>query len=183
MPCPLLPLQIGKVCLFPVEVHLLTDHIHFRGIGCECNTIVPSQTFLGSVIEWGLWCVLLRFYPRLHTELDLLHLVLHSQVMWLPGSTPKGVLIAQKYFFYSLCYSITHHSGSFSRNRFGFLTSSSNLLICQPFTHSKASIFEKTRGNRCVPVKVCSSCIITNDMVHFAHMVDDKLVLVIDLPY
>ena len=71
----------------------------------------------------------------------------------------------------------------FSRNRFGFLIPSSNLLIFQPFTHSEAPIFEKIKGNRYIPVKVCSSCIITNDMFCFAHMVDGKLVLVVDLSY
>ena len=58
----------------------------------------------------------------------------------------------------------------------------SNLLVCQPFIHSEVSIFEKMRGNWCVPVKVRSLGIITNDMSCFAHVVHGEPVPIVDLP-
>ena len=96
--------------------------------------------------------------------------------------TPKGVSIAREYFFYSLCHCVTYYHGLFSRNGFGFLMPGSNLLVCQPFTYSEILIFEKTRGNRCIPAKVHSLGIITNDMFHFAHVVHGKPVPMVDLP-
>ena len=59
---------------------------------------------------------------------------------------------------------------------------SSNLLVYQPFIHSEVSIFEKMRGNWCVPVKVCSLGIITNDMSRFTHAVHSEPVPIVDLP-